>query len=110
MSFDSPTLIFEALPEIEFFYLLAGEAGLEPATSGFGDRCSSQLSYSPAFYLFHSDQQPALRPALVPTSPPYEGCAFYKIYSICSVHIYLFVVFCSGSLSNFVVYMLYIVV
>ena len=27
---------------------MAGEAGLEPATCGFGDRCSSQLSYSPA--------------------------------------------------------------
>ena len=24
-----------------------GEAGVEPATPGFGDRCSSQLSYSP---------------------------------------------------------------
>ncbi len=26
---------------------LAGVAGLEPATPGFGDRCSSQLSYTP---------------------------------------------------------------
>src|SRR4030042_3560996 len=30
----------------------AGEAGLEPATCGFGDRCSSQLSYSPARFSF----------------------------------------------------------
>jgi hypothetical protein len=26
---------------------MAGVAGLEPATPGFGDRCSSQLSYTP---------------------------------------------------------------
>ena len=25
----------------------AGEAGIEPATPGFGDRCSARLSYSP---------------------------------------------------------------
>jgi hypothetical protein len=30
---------------------MAGEAGLEPATLGFGDRCSSRLSYSPVFYI-----------------------------------------------------------
>jgi hypothetical protein len=27
---------------------LAGEEGLEPPTPGFGDRCSNQLSYTPA--------------------------------------------------------------
>ena len=26
---------------------LAGVAGLEPATGGFGDRCSTKLSYTP---------------------------------------------------------------
>ncbi len=106
MSFNSPILILEALPEIDFFYLVAGEAGLEPATPGFGDRCSSQSSYSPVFNLFHSDQQPALGPALVSTSPPYEGCVFYKIYSICSVHICLFAAFYSELSCNSVVYIL----
>ena len=28
--------------------LMAGVAGLEPATPGFGDQCSSQLSYTPS--------------------------------------------------------------
>ena len=28
--------------------LLAGAAGFEPATGGFGDRCSTGLSYAPA--------------------------------------------------------------
>jgi hypothetical protein len=29
---------------------MAGVAGLEPATPGFGDQCSSQLSYTPITY------------------------------------------------------------
>jgi hypothetical protein len=33
---------------------MAGEAGLEPATCGFGDRCSSLLSYSPFQCSFRS--------------------------------------------------------
>jgi hypothetical protein len=31
-----------------------GEAGLEPATPGFGDRCSSQLSYTPTNAIFRT--------------------------------------------------------
>jgi len=69
------------------------------------------LSYSPAFQSISFRSAAGLTgPTLVPTSPPYEGCVFYKIYSICSAHIYLFVVFYFGSLCNSVVYMLYIVV
>lgn len=37
---------------IFFLRSMAGEAGLEPATFGFGDRCSSQLSYSPTLTPF----------------------------------------------------------
>ena len=31
---------------------MAGVEGLEPATPGFGDRCSSQLSYTPSGALY----------------------------------------------------------
>lgn len=40
------------LRDIKLKYRLAGEAGLEPATFGFGDRCSSPLSYSPTSLSF----------------------------------------------------------
>ena len=39
---------------------MAGAAGLEPATLGFGDRCSTKLSYAPA-NLFELDRQAELR-------------------------------------------------
>ena len=39
---------------------VAGAAGLEPATLGFGDRCSTKLSYAPA-NLFELDRQAELR-------------------------------------------------
>ena len=31
---------------------MAGAVGLEPTTPGFGDQCSSQLSYAPIFPLY----------------------------------------------------------
>lgn len=34
--------------------IVAGAAGFEPATPGFGDRCSSQLSYAPLFVYYTS--------------------------------------------------------
>lgn len=33
------------------FLKMAGAAGLEPATIGFGDRCSTNSNYAPAIYL-----------------------------------------------------------
>ena len=39
---------------------MAGAAGLEPATLGFGDRCSTKLSYAPA-NLFEPDRRAELR-------------------------------------------------
>ena len=41
---------------------MAGAVGLELTTCGFGDRCSSQLSYTPAGSGFFT-QQPGLRQA-----------------------------------------------
>ena len=38
-----------------------GEAGIEPATPGFGDRCSSQLSYSPKLNLSSKHQSKTIK-------------------------------------------------
>src|SRR5215217_5965775 len=55
-------------------FSLAGVEGLEPPTPGFGDRCSSQLSYTPkplwlkGFWHFGSARRTAFAPALLPNS------------------------------------------
>ena len=41
---------------------LAGVEGLEPPTPGFGDRCSSQLSYTPAARRLPINGPPAFGP------------------------------------------------
>jgi hypothetical protein len=46
------TLIASRPMSIKCLKLLAGEARLELATPGFGDRCSSQLSYTPNAALY----------------------------------------------------------
>ena len=43
--YGGPTIVGDGTPTLQ--RRLAGVAGLEPATPGFGDRCSSQLSYTP---------------------------------------------------------------
>ena len=37
---------------------MAGVAGFEPATGGFGDRCSTNLSYTPKRFLLHTPGEP----------------------------------------------------
>src|SRR3954470_17382363 len=51
------------------FFWVAGVEGLEPPTPGFGDRCSSQLSYTPkrAASLMH-DRDLQCKPARRPLS------------------------------------------
>jgi hypothetical protein len=36
---------------------VAGVEGLEPPTLGFGDRCSSQLSYTPSSELYKNSMK-----------------------------------------------------
>ena len=42
-------------------FVVAGAAGFEPATCGFGDRCSNQLSYAPAGSYNSSRRAAAMR-------------------------------------------------
>src|SRR5205807_6065281 len=43
-----PSIPVVRVPSFVVFSCLAGVEGLEPPTPGFGDRCSSQLSYTPS--------------------------------------------------------------
>ncbi len=44
--YPADSIVWEFLAK--YLFLLAGVEGLEPPTPGFGDRCSSQLSYTPS--------------------------------------------------------------
>jgi hypothetical protein len=46
-TFKSPSAVAPAIERCSSRLPLAGVEGLEPPTPGFGDRCSSQLSYTP---------------------------------------------------------------
>lgn len=52
------------LISIALFLNLAGVEGLEPPTPGFGDRCSSRLSYTPAVTARRRGSHAASRPRM----------------------------------------------
>lgn len=63
---------------------MAGAVGLEPTTPGFGDQCSSQLSYAPIVRSKRVDGRPGstlpkfggehLRGPIIPQRNQYEYC------------------------------------
>ena len=58
---------------------MAGETGLEPATCGFGDRCSPILSYSPA-------EASRIRSALIGL---FSGFPMERVPALCGAEFFL---------------------
>ncbi len=72
---------------VNLAFYLAGVAGLEPTTPGFGDQCSSQLSYTP------------IAIGIVPTSDRYARCvkAWYNYRHETTPCIYAALFDCDGT-------------